>query len=205
MTQMLIQDAAAGDAEIIGMTVDIYDYLIEHKLFEEDLTLELLDGLIVKKIRGAAGGDPHMIGDRHRVVVNYLTRLAASFAPYGSYIQIQQPVRLPPWNEPEPDASVIRGDPDATTEKPLAADVLCVIEVADSSLSRDLRTKLRAYAQAGIGQYVVVDLVHDIVLDHANPAGGSYPAPRSLHSGDTLRISAGGGQFVDVPVDRLLP
>lgn len=27
MTQMLIRDAAAGDAEIIGMTVDVYDYL----------------------------------------------------------------------------------------------------------------------------------------------------------------------------------
>ena len=109
-----------GDAQIIGLTVQ-YDYLIEHKLLDEDLTLELLDGFIVKKIRGAAGGDPHVVGDRHRLVVNRLTRVASQFQPHGSDLQIQQPVRLPPWNEPEPGASIILGDPEAATGKPQAA------------------------------------------------------------------------------------
>ncbi len=205
MTGTLIQDAAAGQAHIIGLTVDLYDYLIEHKLLDEDLTLELLDGLIVKKIRGAAGGDPHVIGDRHRAAVLWLAPIAPQFLPHDCYLQTQQPIRLPPWHEPEPDAAVIRGQLDASTAKPLAADVLSVIEVADRSLARDLGTKLRAYAQAGIPQYIVVNLVHDVVLDHANPARGSYPPPNVLRRGDVLRISAGGGQFVNVAVDRLLP
>lgn len=205
MTGKLIQDAAAGQAQIIGLTVDVYDYLIEHKLLDEDLTLELLDGLIVKKIRGEAGGDPHVIGDRHSLVVNRLTRLGAGFEAKGCYLQVQQPVRLPPWSEPEPDASIILGDPDTATGKPFAGDVLCIIEVAHSSLPRDLGAKLRAYADAGIPQYVVIDLVHDVVLDHANPTGDTYPAPKSLSRGDTLRLSAGGGQFVEVSVERLLP
>ncbi|HEV2292940.1 MAG TPA: Uma2 family endonuclease [Tepidisphaeraceae bacterium] len=128
-----------------------------------------------------------------------------SFLPHNAYLQTQQPIRLPPWHEPEPDASVIRGRFDDSTAKPLAADVLSVIEVADRSLARDLGTKRRVYAEAGIPQYVVVDLVHDVVLDHANPAGGTYSPPNLLRKGDTLRISAGGGQFVEVPVDRLLP
>jgi Uma2 family endonuclease len=205
MSRTLIQDAAAGDAEIVGLTVDQYDFMIEHGLLDEDLTLELLDGFIVKKVRGAAGGNPHVIGDHHRLVVNRLTRLASKFEPHGSYLQIQQPVRLPPWNEPEPDASVIRGDPDAAAGKPLATDVLCVIEVADSSLTRDLGTKRRAYAEAGIAQYVVVNLVHNLVLVHSDPAGGAYPAPTTLRSGDLLRISAGGGRFVEIAVQQLLP
>ena len=50
-----------------------------------------------------------------------------------------------------------------------------------------------------------MDLVHDVVLDHANPVGGAYSAATALRRGDSLRVSAGGGQFVDVPVDRLLP
>ncbi len=204
MTGMLIQDAAAGHARIIGLTVEQYDYLIEHKLLDEDLTLELIDGLIVKKDRAETGGNPDMIGDRHRAAVMRLAALSNQFLPHGSYIQTQQPIRLPPWHEPEPDASVIRGDM-TSIEKPLAADVLCVIEVADSSLARDLRTKLRAYADAGIPQYVVVDLVHDVVLDHGNPTGGSYAPPKALRRGDILQITAGAMQFVDVPVDRLLP
>ena len=138
-----------------------------------NLTLEILDGFIVKKVRGATGGNPHVISDHHSLVVNRLTRLASKFEPHGSYLQIQQPVRLPPWNEPEPDASVIRGDPDAATGKPVAADVLCVIEVADSSLARDLGTKRRAYAEAGIAQYVVVDLVHNVVLVHSDSAASA--------------------------------
>jgi Uma2 family endonuclease len=205
MTGMLIQDAAAGHARIIGLTVEQYDYLIEHKLLDEDLTLELIDGLIVKKDRAETGGNPDMIGDRHRAAVMRLAALSNAFSPHGSYIQTQQPIRLPPWHEPEPDASVIRGDPMTSIEKPLAADVLCVVEVADSSLARDLRTKLRAYADAGIPQYVVVDLVHDVVLDHGNPTGGSYGAATTLHRGDMLRLAAGTARFVDIPVDRILP
>lgn len=59
-------------------------------------------------------------------------------------------------------------------------------------------------AMLAFRSYVVVDLVHDVVLDHANPAGGAYPPPNVLRKGDLVRISAGGGQFVEIRVDRLL-
>jgi Uma2 family endonuclease len=204
MTRTLIQDAAAGRATIVGLTVEQYDYLIEHKLLDEDLTLELLDGLIVKKDRAAAGGNPDMVGDRHRAVVLRLAALSNEFRPFGAYLQTQQPIRLPPWHEPEPDGSIIRGDP-MSVEKPWAHETSCVIEVADSSLGRDLGAKLRAYAEAGIPQYVVIDLVHDKVLDHRHPSGSGYPVPTQLRHGDTLQLSAGVEQFVDVSVDLLLP
>lgn len=101
---------------------------------------------------------------------------------------------------------MIRGsDDDYRDSPPGAADVTCVIEVADNSLPRDLGVKLRAYARAGIEQFVVIDLVHDLAIDHRGPRGDSYEDVRSLRAGETLQLGAAGTQSVPVSVDRLLP
>jgi hypothetical protein len=87
---------------------------------------------------------------------------------------------------------------------PAASDLCAVIEVADSSLSLDLGPKLRAYASAGIPQYVVADLVNGRVLIHEEPAGDSYARVISLARGEAAQVCAGGGH-VSIPVDRFLP
>jgi hypothetical protein len=202
----LIDDAAAGNAEIIGLTVDQYDFLIERGLLDEDTSTELLDGFIVRKDRAKAGEDPLTIGDRHTLVVQRFIRMASQFDAHGTHLRVQAPVVLPPNNEPEPDVAVTRGtEEDFLGRKPTVADVFAVVEVADHSLRRDLGVKLRAYARAGIPQYVVIDLVHDVVLDHATPSGGSYPSPKSFRRGETLRLAAGATSFVNIAIDRLLP
>jgi hypothetical protein len=76
--------------------------------------------------------------------------------------------------------------------------------VADSSLDRDLGVKLRLYALAGIEQYVVVDLVHDVVLDHRRPREDRYEDVAALRPGGTVQLRAV-SRDVLVPVDRLLP
>lgn len=38
-----------------------------------------------------------------------LARAAVSFEALGYLLQTQQPIRLPPLSEPEPDAAVVRG------------------------------------------------------------------------------------------------
>jgi Uma2 family endonuclease len=79
-----------------------------------------------------------------------------------------------------------------------------VIEVSDNSLARDLGLKRQMYARAGIGQYVVVDLVHDVVLDHRTPFGDGYQDVTTLRAGGTMELGAG-ERSVPVLVDRLLP
>jgi Uma2 family endonuclease len=206
MASSILQDAAAGRAIVQPWTVDLYHRAIESGWFEESAAFELLDGFIVRKDRATAGEDPVTIGDRHRLAVQRLVKLAPLFEPLGCTLQIQQPIQLPPENEPEPDASVIRGsDDDYRNGPPGAADVTCVIEVSDNSLARDLGVKLRAYAHAGIAQYVVVDLVHDLVLDHRHPRGDRYESVTSFRAGQTVQLSAIGGASVSVALDRLVP
>ena len=206
MTSSILQDAAAGKAIVQPWTVDVYRRAIAQGWLEESSAFELLDGFVVRKDRAAAGENPVTIGDRHRLVVQRLVKLAPRFDAHASTLQIQQPIQLPPQNEPEPDASVVRGtDDDYRDGPPGAADVLCVIEVADSSLSRDLGVKRGTYARAGIGQYVVVDLVHDVVLDHRLPKGEQFEAVSELRTGDSLEIRTATAEAFAIPVARLLP
>ena len=204
-TSSILQEAAAGRAYIQPWTVEQYQEAIKSGLIEERTDFELLDGFIVRKDRAKAGEDPMTIGDRHRIVVTRLAHLSPQFEPRGCFLQSQQPISIPPLHAPEPDTSIIRGMLDDYQEAPpQAADVTCVIEVADSSLVRDLGTKLKLYARAGIRQYVVVDLVNDFVLDHRQPAGDQYGQVTPLRSGDMIEVSTA-GQPVTIAVDRLLP
>jgi Uma2 family endonuclease len=204
-SRTILQDATEGRAIVHPWTVDLYHRATAEGWLEESTAFELLDGFIVRKDRAKAGENLVTIGDRHRLAVQRLVKLAARFEPLAHTLQVQQPIQLPPTSEPEPDGSVIRGvDEDYRNGPPGAASVTCVIEVADNSVPRDLGVKLHMYARAGIAQYVVIDLVHDLVLDHRMPSGDGYQEVASLRAGDSVALRAG-EHAVLVPVIHLLP
>jgi len=199
--------ALDGQLDLVPWTVEQYHLWIQNGWLPEDTGAELIDGFIVRKDRSAAGEDPMTIGDRHRLAVNELVDVAPAFKLFGCFLQIQQPVSMPPDGEPEPDASIARGrSRDYADGPPGPPDVLCVIEVSDSSLLRDTTVKLRIYAEAGTPVYVVVDLQHDVVLVHRDPnaGAGTYPPPQTLRRGDTLSLPTAGSDTVDIAVDQLL-
>jgi Uma2 family endonuclease len=205
MPPSILQDALEGRAFIKPWTVEEYHQAIDCGMLVETPEYELIDGFIVVKDRAKAGEDRMTIGDRHALVVQRLVRLAPLFDAQGCHLRIQQPFAVPPINEPEPDAAVVVGnEDDYASRRPDPTEVLCVIEVADSSRSRDLGPKLRVYASAGIQQYVVVDLVNNVVLVHTSPSGESYPQPAQLGRSDVLQVRCAAGA-VEVPAERLLP
>jgi hypothetical protein len=205
MTSSILQDAAAGRAKIVPWTVEQYHFAIDNGFISKDAAVELIDGFIVHKDRAAAGEDPMTIGDRHRVAVLRLAQIAPEFTRFGCFLQTQQPIEIEPNNVPEPDGAVVRGSiDDYIDHPPRASDVTSVIEIADSSLNRDLVAKLQIYAAAGIPQYIVSDLVRNRVLVHEQPSGSAYVHVEELKRGQTLRISADSGH-VTIPVERLLP
>src|SRR5689334_1628577 len=131
-------------------TIEEYEGMGRAGILHEDEPLELIDGEIVEM---AAAGSRHAAG---------VTRLNLWFTPRlvgRALVRIQDPIRLPPRGEPEPDVVIVRPRPDAYAEQhPSPADILHVIEVADSSLGYDRGTRLRMYARAGIAEVWIVNL-----------------------------------------------
>ena len=136
-----------------------YEQLVEAGLFGPEDRLELLDGLLVAR-------EPQ--GGRHATVVA-LVRVALEKAFGRSfYIREEKPIALDETSEPEPDLVVVPGRPrdylDAHPSRPVL-----VVEVADSSLALDRLRKGGLYARAGIADYWVVNLVHEVLEVYREP------------------------------------
>ena len=113
------------------------------------------------------------VGVEHALIIMRLAKLSGLFEPLGCHMRSQQPITIPPRDEPEPDAAIVRGSlEDYSDRHPGPSDILCVIEVADSSLPRDRGYKLRLYANAGIPMYVIVNLLDRVVEVYEEPVQG---------------------------------
>ena len=136
-------------------TLEEYHRLVKEGLLEEQPhSVELLDGRIVPM---------SPIGPRHYWIVNQLFR-AFIRQENGRFETGQDcPLPIPDHDEPEPDILLYR--PGAANEERQVqpADVLLVVEVAQSTRRRDLNKKVKLYRSAGIPEYWVVDLKQNSV------------------------------------------
>ena len=195
----------------VGMTVDQYDFLIEQGRLPESPATELIGGQIVFKDRSHDGEDLTSVGVLHSWVIdglNELTEDVRRTSAGRASLRTPSPVVLPPAHEPEPDGAIIRGDRNRDlTAHPRPADVLCVIEVADSSLDLDRTVKLAAYAGAGVPVYVIVNIPDRVLERYADPrsAERAYGSVETIGRGGVLRLPIGDGQLIDVPAGRLIP
>ncbi len=64
-----------------------------------------------------------------------------------------------------------------------------MIEYANTSLSKDLDTKRKAYASGAIREYWVVDLKNCLVKVFRNPVDGNYIEEITLISGEISPIA----------------
>ena len=76
-------------------------------------------------------------------------------------------------NRPEPDVAwLLPGR--YGRRQPAASDVLLLIEVADSSLSKDLLEKADLYAEGGVKEYWIVDIANQQIHSMSNIIDGRY-------------------------------
>ena len=161
-------------------TVADYHPMTEAGLFHEDSRIELIKGQLI---------DMSPITSPHFGMVNRLTRLLFPLVGTRGLVSVQNPVRLDPGSEPQPDVATLkpRAD-DYETGAPGPDDVLLLIEVADTSLDFDRNVKAPLYAQSGIAEYWIVNLPERIVEVHREPAGAQYAQVRRAGPGEALDI-----------------
>jgi Uma2 family endonuclease len=174
------------------ITADEYHAMAEAGILGEDDRVELLDGKIIAM--SPTGGS-------HIGCVNRLTRVLVERTSPDIIVSVQNPVRLDPHWEPEPDVALLRpGEPDAV---PTADRVLLLIEVADTTLAKDRTVKVPQYARAGIPEVWLVALEDRYVEVYRRPSSDGYAEMRRYGPGETVapsQLSA----FEALPVDDIL-
>lgn len=137
-----------------------FDKLVELGVFEGE-RIELLDGRMVRM---------SPIGPPHSSTIDKLLRL---FVPLfdRALVRIQNPIAASEHSEPQPDVALIPFG-DYEVDHPDCAEL--IIEVAESSLAYDRGPKLRVYAESGVPEYWIVNLVERCIEVHRRPANGRY-------------------------------
>ena len=117
---------AIASLSLYRFTVDEYERMAG---VLDDPRVELVDGYVVRKM----GKKPPHIWSVGRILK------ALEFLPSDQWTcRKEDPVRIPDFDEPEPDVAVIRGPEDDYQHRiPEATDVALAVEVAESTLSRD--------------------------------------------------------------------
>ncbi len=151
-TQPISSLPLPAPATVYRITVDQYDQMVESGVLGEDEPVELLGGVLLRQT---------LKKPRHVFPTEETRKQLERIVPAGWYVRQEGPVRIPLFDEPEPDVAVARGN-SRTYRKhhPGPKDVALVVEVAATkgSLSQARVEKLSAYDRAGIPVYWIINL-----------------------------------------------
>ncbi|HWP38558.1 MAG TPA: Uma2 family endonuclease [Gemmatimonadales bacterium] len=160
-------------------TVEEYYRLGELGILGEDDRVELINGQVVQMTP---------IGPAHSGGVIFLADRISHLVGTAALVSSQNPLRLGERDEPQPDLALLVRRPGGYRQAhPGPADVLLVIEVADSSLEYDREVKLPLYARAGIPEAWLVNLPADHVELHREPRPEGYASVRIARRGETVQ------------------
>lgn len=174
-------------------SVDQFQQLGDLGIFDHQ-RVELIEGQVLQMSPMRA---------KHTTAVALVEKALLRAFGAGFYVRQQSPLPLGSKSQPEPDIAVVEGDiRDYAKKHPTHA--LLVVEVSDTTLAFDRKVKSRVYAQAGIEDYWIVNLVDNCVEVHRQPnESGEYAHKQTLKSGDKIAPLAMPGS--PVAVEELLP
>ena len=199
MSESVHESVAAYGAALRRLTVREFYRAVEKGIFRDDERLELIRGEVVAM-------SPQK--SRHAAAVDR-TEAALQTAFPNAYFRSHSPIALDEVNEPEPDLAIVAGVvSDFDLKHPSPADVLLVVEVADTTLRKDRTLKAELYAEFGVPEYWIVNLVDDRLEIFRNPRQDSkgkweYAVTEVATIGAKARPERGNGQ--EVSVGDLIP
>lgn len=192
--------AAVPADPIWRLSVQQYHHMIRSGILTDTDAVELLEGWLIAKMPK---------NPTHRVTTRLTQTALERVAPAGWYVDTQEPITLED-SEPEPDVTVVRGDPRHYLDRhPGPQDLALVTEVAEATLQRDRTTKARLYAEARIPIYWIINLLERQVEVHSDPSGpAEHPEYGQRHvygPSEAIPVVIEGHEVGRIPVRELLP
>ena len=188
----------SGAPPLHRITVDEYERIIKAGALENPSRVELIDGYMVDKMGKSA---------EHGYATKETIKALDRRLPAGWTSRKEEPVRIPEFDEPEPDVAIVRGsDADYRHRIPEPADVALLVEVSEATLRQDRGKKRTAYARARIPVYWIVNLVARQVEVYTQPVKeGRYRSRKDYKPGQQVPVVIAGQQLPPIAVDDILP
>lgn len=159
-------------ADLRLLTVAEYRQMATAGVLAPDERVELIEGQL---FRMAAKGTAHS------AAVTRIDRILSAQLANQALLRSQDPVQLSDFSEPEPDIAVVHLDPqDYEDHHPTPAEIFLLIEVADSTLKRDLELKAVLYARSQIPDYWVLDVQERCLYVFRQPTELGYAQQQVL-------------------------
>jgi Uma2 family endonuclease len=160
-----------------------YERLVDAGAFENE-RIELLYGVLLRM-------SPH--GPPHDATIEQLTELFVGIFRGRARVRVQSAFAASDESEPEPDIAIVPLG-DYSREHPTKAHL--IVEVAASSLPVDRGVKARLYAECGVPEYWVVNVVDGLIEVHAAVVRGAYTRVTPFRRGESIRLI----EFGDVEI-----
>jgi Uma2 family endonuclease len=164
------------------ITLEEYEQMIEAGIFDHIFRLELIRGELIEHM---PPGQEHesCVASLHLVMAEIVARRAIIW-PHGNSIGIPDSN-----SRPQPDITLLRWrDDHYRGKRPRPEDVILVVEVSHSTLAYDRKVKVSLYAEAGISEYWLVNLVDNVIEVYKDPSQGKYRFTRKAHRSETLQV-----------------
>ena len=144
------------------------------------------------------------IGPRHSAAVLRATQTLARDSGGRAIVGVQGSVRLDDYDEPQPDIYLLRPKDDFYASGHAGpADILLIVEMADSSLEYDQTVKMQLYAETGVPEYWIADIRNDCLICYSDRLKDTYRQVHTLQRGVSIAP-----QLLpewQISVDTLLP
>ena len=155
----------ARQPETLRWSLERFDRIIAAGAFREDDHIELIEGeLLVMTPQG----------DDHVVALNLINQRFGRSIPSGFFLYIQSSFPLNDFSKPEPDLVLVAGQPRdycAGKRRPRAE---LIIEIADTSLDYDRKTKADLYSRNGVEDYWILNLLVRRLEVYRSPTASGY-------------------------------
>ena len=170
-------------------TVAEFLRMAEVGLLAEDDRVELVQGEIVEL---------SPINVAHASTVSRLLAVLTRVLGQRVILSVQNPVQLDNESLPQPDIALLRPRDDFySTHHPGPEDVFLLVEVSDTTLNYDRRTKSMLYGAAGIIEYWIVNLSEQRIEVYREPQSDGYRTTTRYAPGETLSPLAFPGVDID--------
>ena len=184
------------ECELFEFSVDAYERLVDLGILTKNDHVELLEGVIVKM---------SPIGYGHNFALSVLIKALVLMLKDDWCVRAQSTLQLDK-TEPEPDITILRGVPENYSARhPNEHDVGLLIEISDSSLAKDRDAKGAIYAQYGLSEYWIVNLIEEHVeIYKPNPnLKNQYLPPVLVGKDQDLTVELNGKVYGQINTSKL--